>query len=223
MMRPGFVAATAVSLLFSAIVPCAGQSASDATITVDTNLVTVEGLDPGAQVVLLGVIRRVIGTIPGFERWLGMLVDDDGDGTVRVEIENDIRPDRSAWVAVDIASGVWTMSELVAPGFSPEKPPSETTLAAGTTAWLLPMGKVEGVLVRPSGSPAGYWGFSAWNGGPADAATADGSVGIAGSSLESPPGEGPVPVEFLAGDLLVAIEPESLAVQVARVTEEDVP
>jgi hypothetical protein len=223
-MRPRFATATAVSLLFSATVPCAVQGASDPTITVDTNLVTVEGLDPGAQVVLLGVIRRVIGTIPGFERWLGVLVDDDGDGTVRVEIENDIRPDRSAWVAVDTASGVWTMSELVAPGFSPEKPPSETTLAAGATVWLLPMGKVEGVVVRPSGSPSIYWGCSAWDGGPADGdGTADGAVGVAVSSLESPPGEGPVPVEFVAGDLLVAIEPKSLTLQVARVTEQDVP
>jgi hypothetical protein len=193
----------------------------------DGDKVYVEGVEPYSQVVLMGVIRRVVGTIPGFERWVGTALDDDGDGSVTVTLETEVRPNRSAWVVVDTQTMAFSMSQVVVGGSSVTSP-TESTLLAGAPEWPIEAGKVEVLLVRPGSlvgpgtfAPDGarIWAGPVWDGGPLDAdGVHNGSVEVQARRLEDVSGSSlPPPETFEAGDLLVAFEPEAFYSFVARV------
>ncbi|MEM7483482.1 MAG: hypothetical protein AAF481_20170 [Acidobacteriota bacterium] len=73
--------------------------------------VTVTGVTPGAEVVLLGVGRSRSGFRPVLETWPELLADDNGDGSVTLLSEIPF-PELSAWGAVDLASGETAILEV---------------------------------------------------------------------------------------------------------------
>lgn len=204
--------------LVLAIAPAAWPSPG---VRVDPEFVWIEGLSPGGQVAVLGVARRVEGTIPGFERWDGVYEDEDRDGRVSVPFEQPVEPSLATWVAVDLATGEW--------GVRGPEPPDEETLVeeslavtevfAGTELWAVPVGTLEVLVVRPgTGAGAGAWGGVVWDGGMEDGdGLADGWVGVSWASLEAVGASGPSPGAFAAGDVLVAIDPGALLHAVTRV------
>jgi len=218
------IPALALALLLVAGVPCGAQN-GDLLVRSVEDQVFVEGVQPFSEVVLFGVIRRVVGTIPSFERWVGTASDADGDGSVTITLESAVETDRSVWVVVDTKDMAWAMSQPVVGG-TPVASPPEATMTAGATQWVVPAGKIEVLAVRPSGgivaAPA-IWAVSVWDGGSNDGdGLHNGWVGvkaqklvfIAGGSSLAPP------ETFEAGDVLVAFEPESFQPFVARVTEQ---
>jgi len=215
------IPALTLAVLVAAGVPCSAGEDGGLTVRPDGDKVIVEGVQPFSQVVLLGVIRVVVGTIPGFERWVGTASDLDGDGSLTVTLEDEVRPDRSVWIVVDTKNMAWAMSQPVVGG-SPLTMPAESSLASGSTDWLIQMGKVEVLAVRPGDFVApGIWAGAVWDGGPDDIdGIHNGSVKVQARRLEEVPGSsGPAPESFQNGDLIVAFGPESFQSFVARVAE----
>lgn len=200
--------------------PCNAEEVAGLLVRPVDDAVLVEGVQPGSQVVLLGVIRGVVGNVPGFERWVGTAVDDDGDGSVTVTLEAPIEADRSVWAVVDVKTMAWAMSQPVVGG-SPLALPVAATLPVGARDWTVDIGKAEVLVVRPGDGLAGpgIWAGPAWDGGPLDADGAhDGSVRVQVKDLEAVAGSSvPAPLTLEAGDLLVAFQPEVFYPFVARV------
>ena len=220
-MKAASIPALTLAVLLAAVVPCSADEDGGLIVRPDGDTVYVEGVQPFSQVVLLGVIRVVVGTIPGFERWVGTASDLDGDGSLTFTLENEVRPDRSVWIVVDTKTMGWAMSQPVVGG-SPLTIPAEAGLPSGSTEWLIEMGKVEVLVVRPGDLVApGIWAGAVWDGGPDDSdGIHNGSVRVQARRLAEVPGSsGPAPETFEDGDLLVAFQPESFQSFVARVSQ----
>ncbi len=214
--------ANTTTTLLAALLAVAGAgpaAASAPVVRVVGDTVTVEALDAGTTVALLGITRRTYGTIPGFERWDGTAADDDRDGRVTVELAGPVEAGRSVWLAVDLANGDWAVWGSLGIGF-PAPTPTAEELPAGSASWTVRQGRLEALVVRPgAGAAAGAWGGSVWDGGPADGdGRPDGAVGVTPARLEPVVGVQAGPATLEAGDLLVAIDAESLLASLARVT-----
>jgi len=175
----------------------------------------------GGRVAVVGLMRRVNGVIPGFERWEGILEDDDGDGRVEVTLERPANPAFSVWVAVELGSGEWSAAGRLEGG-EPVRPlPTGGEVSAGAALWPVPEGIVEVLVVRPGeGETAGAWGGGVWDGGSADGdGVADGSAGVTPGLLRPVGASGPAPEAFAAGDVLIALTPRALRYGITRVIE----
>lgn len=174
---------------------------------------------PGGRVAVVGVMQRVHGVIPGFERWEGILEDDDGDGRVEIVLEQAANPEWSQWIAVGLDTG-----ELATAGRSEAAEPARPVatgeeLAAGSALWPVPEGIVEVLVVRP-GEDAGAWSGEVWDGGAADGdGAADGVAGVAPGRLRPVGASGPAPETYQTGDVLIAITPRALRHGITRVVE----
>jgi hypothetical protein len=175
----------------------------------------------GSRVAVVGLMRRSHGKIPGFERWEGVLADDDGDGRVEVALERPANPETSVWIVVDLASGEWATAGRPEAGEPARLLATGEEVLSGSALWPVPVGIVEVLVVRPGeGEAAGAWGGSVWDGGPADGdGVADGSAGVAPGALRPVGASGPAPETFAAGDLLIAITPGALRYGITRVVE----
>jgi hypothetical protein len=177
----------------------------------------------GSRVAVVGVMRRARGLVPGFERWEGILVDEDGDGRIEIALERPAHPAASRWIAVDLGTGEWAAAER--PGAAGERVegqlPTGGEISAGATVWPVASGIVEVLVVRPGeGEAAGAWGGSVWDGGPADGdGLADGAAGVVPASLRPVGDSGAAPETFAAGDLLIAVTPGALRYGITRVVE----
>lgn len=219
-IKAASIPALTLAVLLTAAVLCSAEGAG-LIVRPNDDKVYIEGIQPFSQVVVMGVIRVVVGTIPGFERWVGTTLDDDGDGSVMITLETAVRPDRSVWVVVDTKNMAWSMSQPVVGG-SALTIPAEATLAAGATEWVIQGGKMEVLAVRPGDFIGpGIWALPVWDGGPNDAdGIGNGSVEVQARRLEEAPGSsGPAPESFEPGDLLIAFQPESFQPFVARVAQ----
>lgn len=220
-MRAGSIGAIALAVLLSAAVPCSGQiAARNLTVTPHGERVTVEGVEPFAEVALVGVIRRAFGTVAGHERWAGFATADAG-GSVTIVLEREAEPDRSVWIAVEVSDpGMpWAMSQAVVGG-TPLTAPTEIELPAGSEVWQLPGAKVEVLVARPGQLVAPtIWAGRVFDGGTLDRDSAAGSVGVVATSLEPVAGSSLELNGFTSTDILLAFEPESLQAWVARVAE----
>ena len=175
----------------------------------------------GGRVAVVGLMRQVHGVIAGFERWEGIVADDDGDGLVEIVLERAANPEWSQWIAVDLASGEWsTAGRSVAA--EPARPVATAVeQAAGSPLWPVPEGIVEVLVVRPGeGEGAGAWGGGVWDGGSADGdGAADGSVGVAPGTLRPVGDSPPAPESYAAGDVLIALTPRALRYGITTVVE----
>jgi hypothetical protein len=175
----------------------------------------------GGRVALLGVMRRISGVIPGFERWEGIVEDEDGDGRVEIVLERAADPEWAQWIAIDLDSGEWATagrSDLA----EPSRPlGAGAELAPGTAVWPVPEGIVEVLVVRPGeGESAGAWAGEVWDGGSADGdGLADGSAGVSPARLQPVGASGPPPELYAPGDVLIAITPRALRYGITRVVE----
>lgn len=80
-------------------------AAAPLRITFDERAVQISGVTTKGQVVLLGVSRTVEeDDFTTVRRYREMLSDEDGDGTVRYQLQPGV-PLRSVWAAVDLTSG----------------------------------------------------------------------------------------------------------------------
>lgn len=208
-------------LVLLSLAATASESWGAWSVQVDAAGVTIDGVPPGGRVALVGVMRRISGVTPGFERWEGIVEDEDGDGRVEIELEQAADPEWAQWIAVDLDSGEWAAagrSDLAGPsrplGAGPE-------LAAGTAVWPVAEGIVEVLVVRPgAGESAGAWAGEVWDGGSADGdGLADGSAGVSPARLEPVGASGPPPETYEAGDVLIAITPRALRFGITTVVE----
>jgi hypothetical protein len=74
-------------------------------ITFQKTVVAVAGITPKGQALLFGVAREIAADdVATLVRRSQVLTDDDGDGTVSLDLGEEV-PFRSLWVAVDLATG----------------------------------------------------------------------------------------------------------------------
>jgi hypothetical protein len=95
-----------LSLLLPALAAAQAPLGAPApAITFEKSTVAVAGITPKGQAVLFGVAREIAADdVATLVRRSQVLSDDDGDGTVSLDLGEEV-PFRSLWVEVDLATG----------------------------------------------------------------------------------------------------------------------
>ena len=182
-------------------------AAAPPEITFEPDAVVARGVSPKGQAVWFGVAREIsrqaTNVVPRHE----ILADDDGDGTVRLELDGEV-PLRSIWFAVDLATGEtgvatpegFPLLEIDLPGEAIPAALNRLELQR-RFAYLL--------LVRPG---VGVWQLRIGDGGESDEdGEPDGALRAALSSLTPLQEGGPPPPErFSPRDVLLVIDPERM-------------
>lgn len=129
--------------------------------------IRVSGANAGGTVVLVGIAREPLAGAARVESWVRTLTDDDGDGSVVLEIGREV-PVKSAWSAIDLASGNAGVAvaeglalEIVRPGVAGFE------LDPTTQAPVIRLDRktIQFLLVRPG---VGAWALKAYDGGAGD-------------------------------------------------------
>lgn len=207
-----------LAITLAAADPAAADRPLDLSLA-DGELV-VDLLDPGATAVLFTIQRSSAGYLADNKRRSEWLVDDDGDGIVRVEVEGEI-PTKFLAIAVELGSGrfdVWVPDD--SPAREIALPLHSLLHGSGNRLDHLEDQNryVELLLVRPS---VGAWRLRTWDGGLADESpSSDGVTLTALASLEALGDSGSVPEEFERDDLLFRIAPREMEYYVARIVRE---
>ncbi|MCB1035677.1 MAG: hypothetical protein KDD47_17785, partial [Acidobacteria bacterium] len=206
---PPLLALLALAPLLLPPVQAQIQGGQDFSAQLTATGLDVTGATPGGEVAVFGVWR---------ERHLywseAGRVDEriasDGDGGVAWDLGRPI-PTATVLFAVDVASGQW---RSVRPTALPERrlPPESFALSAEGDALAAEAPALYGWITRPA---AGTWAFKVRDGGPQDGlGLQDAVVTFLLSDLETH-GDGLAPISSLTdGDLLFALDPESLAAAV---------
>lgn len=204
-------------LLIPWILAATAAGAAPLRITLEKNAVTASGVMPQGRVVLLGVTREIgEDDFPVVRRHLEVLADEDGDGTVRLPLEQGV-PLRSLWAVADLASGDF---DAAAPadfglrrvnwrGNGPER------RRDGKDAVEDRRSLVELLVVRPQ---AGAWALRVGDGSESDGdGVIDGRLqGVLGQ-MKPLAGSPPPPSEFEKGDLVVALDPSAMEITLVKV------
>lgn len=201
MFASGF---TVVAL--GAVAPPASLSQSTLTFSWESSPPTVEGVVAGGSVAFLGVAREPLGDSQRVHR-VGEVVR-AGVGETKVAVPWPDSPvlSRSVWAAVDEATGAFVLSS---PSLELIPNPSVEPLRAGETRLSLPDRWLEVLLVRPG---AGHWRGTLGDGSSEDRdGRADGAIELDATSL-SPLAGSPALTAWAAGDVLIAINLETLRV-----------
>jgi hypothetical protein len=181
-------------------------------LLIEPDMVIASGLPAGGSAVFFGASRRPVGHFERNERRVEIVADVDGDGAAFVE-EFDGVAANSVWAAVDLASGAFA---LATPGDFPIREVAFPGRGIGAALRSL---EHEGlfadvVWVRPG---VGAWELTAKDGGPADSdAEPNGRVRFAVEAFEALGSSPPAPERFGPGDVLVAIELDSLTIYAAQ-------
>jgi hypothetical protein len=205
------------SLAVGLVLLASPLSATPPEITFEPGAVVARGITSKGQAVWFSVAREIsrrsIHVVPRH----AVEVDDDGDGAVRLELEQEV-PLRSIWFVVDLATGETAVAtpegfpllEMDLPGKAIPAALNRLDLER-RFAYLL--------LVRPG---VGAWQLRIGDGGESDEdGEPDGTLRAALSSL-APLQEGgpPAPERFSPRDVLLVIDPgrmESAAVRIGDV------
>ena len=185
--------------------------------------VVAAGATAKGQVVIFGVTREVApDDVVEVNRKMDVLTDDDGDGRVALPLGRAV-PLRSAWLAVDLASGSF---EAAAPeGFRLKKvnfrgkgigrrpDGRDSVVDARAVAELL--------VVRPgTGSDAGAWHLYLGDGGPGDEdGTPDGRLEAALDRMEPLAGSPPPPAKFQKDDVVLVLDPDQLEMTLVQMPQ----
>lgn len=197
----------------------AAAAAEAPTVAFDATAVTVTGAAPGARLALLGVGRLEGGYMPVQIRFSELLVA-DALGEARFESEHGT-PTWSVWAVADVASGEVTVAAPEGAELRWREVPPRA-LRSELDGLDNPRRFLEVLLVRPESTPgqgeSGAWVRSFGDGGEGDGdGAADGNVRVAPSLLD-PLGDAPAaPERFAPGDLIVAVDPDTLEVWTASV------
>jgi len=146
-------------------------------------------------------------------RVVEVLIDDDQDGEAVLDLQNAVIPPLSVWLAADLQSGS-TGFAIGDVDFAPEtlNVPTLGTEAPGGPESLLQfasMGSVEAVMVRLG---LGAWAISGHDAGQGESSELpDGKLDLELQQFEALIGFSDPPESFSTTDLILAIEPRSLA------------
>jgi|CXWL01.1.fsa_nt_gi hypothetical protein len=179
-------------------------------VTLDEAGVTVTGLSPGGSVAVFGACRRSFDYYERRERYLEVLHDDDQDGGVRFDVPEGL-PWMSAWVVVDLASGEraavapegWPLEE--ATFLSPVSASQLVEIQASAT-------ELELLWVRPDLEAPSTWTDSV-------ASFEDHAITALPEAFQNAGETRTGGTSFAAGDVLVGIDADNLAVYSARLEE----
>ncbi len=192
-------------------------------LTLEAGAAVIDQVTPGEPVALVFLGRGLRGF--GAKSLFGALwlPDDDGDGTVRFELEPGV--DRaSAWVAVDLATG--RTASATPEGFEPRtRPIPDTALEkaedglvrglrrGGRYAWA--------ALVRPGDADTrGLWKAFLEDGHAADGDTAvDGSVLFLPELAEPVDVSPPAPETLQGGDVIVLLDPRTVELSLLEIRD----
>lgn len=198
-------------------VALSGSAVAEPVIHFAGEQVTVGGLLPGSEAVLLGVGRGVAGFVP-FQVSFAEVLSADAEGVAVYTVEEPA-PAASVWVAVAASDGSFS---LAAPEGSELR---EITFPAnGLPATLRHLNddrsELQVLWVRPTGEAAvdaGAWTARIVDGSELDGdSVQDRRLGVALDRL-APVGISPPPPSALtAGDVLVGVDPESLEIYAVR-------
>jgi hypothetical protein len=212
-----FLSLYLLSLLLPALASAQPTSGAPApSIAFARSSVTVSGLTPKGQAVLFGMTREVAeDDVATVSRRSQVLTDDDGDGTVRLDLDSDV-PFRSVWVAVDLATGQFTTA-------APEGYPLRQVSwrGAGIDRSASRADRVEDqrtfaevLLVRPG---VGAWQLTVGDGSDSDDdGAADGRIAAALDRMTAVAGTVPPPSRFDPSDVVVLIDPNRMELTVVR-------
>ncbi len=218
-MQPRYSPLCQLFVVLFPLLPCTAAAAEAPVVTFEDSTVVVAAGQPAGRFALLGVGRLAGGYLPAQVR-LGDLVVADALGDARYESAYGV-PQPSVWAAVDLATGEVT---LAAPGQDGvrlrEVPPralrQELDGLDDRRRFL------EVLVVRPDSAPGagdgGAWlrAFGDGGDGDGDGAT-NGNLRVVPSLLE-PLGDAPAaPARFAPGDVVVAIDPDTLEAWTASV------
>lgn len=185
------------------------------TVQIGTDQLTVSGITPGGQAVIMCVAHdqpRFYIRMLRRDTWLS---DDDGDGIVMWKLDNKVSP-HSVFAVVDLASGAFAVKAHPDGPDSPIPFPDASALAASTPARELRSAGIYTalLLVRPGN---GAWLRTCADGDAGDAAVdTPGTLVVRPSSL-TPLGTSPAaPETVAAGDVVIGINMESLEYFAAR-------
>ncbi len=186
-------------------------------VTVEAGAVKASGVMPGGRVVLLGVTREIgEDDFPTVRRHLEVLVDEDGDGTVRFSLKGGV-PVRSVWAAADLASGDFDAA-------APESFGLRRANWRGRGLERRQDGKdtvedrrslIELLVVRPQ---TGAWALRVGDGGESDGdGVIDGRLQGVLDQMKPLAGSPEPPAKFEKGDLVVALDPSVLEITLVKV------
>lgn len=177
-------------------------------ITLDEAGIIVSDLTPGGAVAVFGACRRSFDYYERRERYLEILHDDDQDGVVRFEVPEGL-PWKSAWVAVDLASGE---RSIAAPeGWPLEEAAFGQAVSASPRAVVTaPATDLELLWVRPDSEAPSIWTVAASDPNSQQVTVGPELFEPAGGTFSEPDG-------FAASDVLVAIDTGTLSVYSTRV------
>jgi hypothetical protein len=205
-----------LSLLLPAAALAQPSTAPSPVLTFQKSAVTVAGVSPRGQAVLFGEAREIAeDDVATLVRRSQVLTDDDGDGTVTLDLGRDV-PFRSVWVAVDLATG---QVAVAAPegyplrrvswrgvGIARGNSHSDRVEDARTFAEVL--------LVRPG---VGAWQLTVGDGSEGDDdGAADGKIAVALDHMTPVAGTAPPPVRFDPRDVVVLIDPNRMELTVVQ-------
>ena len=180
--------------------------------TTEPGAVVVTGVTPGGSLAVYALVREWTGFSTRVRETAEVVADDDGDGTVRLELDRAVAP-MSAWVAVDLASGALAVSGP--PGFTPRELPFPTAALTRGPADRLDRLELTGrmvhvLLVRPGDGP-GAWLLHLGDGGAQDDDGAnDGTMGFLLARMTPLGASPPPPDEVAAGDVVALVDPDTL-------------
>jgi len=188
-------------------------------LTLEARAVVASGLTPGDKLAWFSVAREATGFGSQIVRREGVLLDDDKDGTARIELAEPV-PSRSIWAAVDLKTGQYKLA--TPPGYllSEAQFPPDTVRpgASGKLDQLFSGGRdlVDFFVARPA---VGAWALTVWDGAGMDEdGPSNRQVSSAFGKME-PAGEGPPPPDGLKpGDVVIVIDPNAMEVQAARLS-----
>jgi hypothetical protein len=191
----------------------------------EAQAVVVSGLEPGSRVALLGISRGFNGFTSYVLRYDEVLTM-GAEGSARLELELPVSLD-SVWAAVDLATGEVGLgapegSAIREVSFSGSAIDADGRSVTEARRW------VDLLWVQPGAGAGGVWGARLRDGGPSD------EDGIEDLSIRAPmsafaptvagSAEAPEAPERLAsGDVLVAIDPETLEISATRLPESEPP
>lgn len=197
-------------------------SAAAPELTFDERSVTVSGATAGGSVAVFGVSHGFNGFTTYYLRNDELLVDEDGDGSVRMELELPLSSVRSVWAAVDMTSGELGLAAPERAEVLAGEMPSGAVSAEGDDVTAPAQRWAYALWVRPgrnAGSGSGAWGAIVGDGGARDGDGLENrEVRVSASSfapIDRESEERP-PERLESGDLVLVVDPETLAVSSAR-------
>ena len=195
----------------------AARASAELNLEIEDHGVSITGLTPGSSAAILSVWRhRVLDAFTRVTRISELIADDDGDGTVRLDLEAAV-PVGSPWVVVDSATGAMTVQ---APAGYPVKSFTldDRRVHKSLGRFVIDRGDLEVLAVRPS---VGAWHLPLSDGGPEDGdGEQNGAIAATLLSLQPLGFSPPIPLDgFVEGDVLAAIDVrrmELVTVRIAR-------